>query len=160
MQQSNAHWVVWMTLLLGALLSILPLPGWLSLMRPAWVPMVMIYWVLALPERFGLLFAFIIGFLLDIVQGTLFGLNSLGMVMVAFIVLSLHRRLRLFPVWQQAFLVFLMVGFYQLIVLWVRSAAGQATPSIGYLLPSVSSALIWPWVMSGLRFMRRYFRVV
>ncbi|MGB1271805.1 MAG: rod shape-determining protein MreD [Endozoicomonas sp.] len=160
MQQSNAHWVVWMTLLMGALLSILPLPGWLSMVRPAWVPLVMIYWVLVLPERFGLLFAFIIGFLLDIVQGTLFGLNSLGMVMVAFIVLSLQRRLRLFPIWQQAFLVFLMVGFYQLIVLWVRSAAGQTIPSIWYLLPSVTSALIWPWMMSGLRFLRRYFRVV
>ena len=159
-QQANAHWVVWMTLLVAGMFSIMPLPEWLSLIRPAWVPLVVIYWVLALPERFGFLFAFITGLLLDVFQGSLFGLNSLGMVMVAFIVLSLHRRLRLFPVWQQAFMVFLMVGFYQLLLLWVRSAAGDAIPSVWYLLPSVSSAVIWPWVMSGLRFLRRYFRVI
>ncbi len=158
--QPNAHWVVWITLLMAAIFSIMPLPQWLSLIRPAWVSLVVIYWILALPERFGLLFAFMTGLVLDVFQGSLFGLNSLAMVVVAFMVLSLHRRLRLFPVWQQAFMVFLMVGFYQLLVLWVRSAAGDTIPSIWYLLPSISSALIWPWVMSGLRFLRRYFRVV
>ena len=83
-QQANAHWVVWMTLLVGAIFSIMPLPEWLSLVRPAWVPLVVIYWVLALPERFGLLFAFITGLLLDVFQGSLFGLNSLGMMMGCF----------------------------------------------------------------------------
>ncbi|USE35046.1 rod shape-determining protein MreD [Endozoicomonas sp. SCSIO W0465] len=159
-QQSNAHWVVWMTLLVGAVFSIMPLPEWLSLVRPAWLPLVVIYWVLALPERFGLFFAFIAGLLLDVFQGSLFGLNSLGMLVVVFIVLSLHRRLRLFPVWQQAFMVFLMIGFYQLLLLWARSAVGGTIPSVWYLLPSISSALVWPWMMSGLRFLRRYFRVV
>lgn len=159
-QQANAHWVVWMTLLVGAIFSIMPFPEWLSLIRPAWVPLVVIYWILALPERFGLLFAFIVGLLLDALQGNLFGLNPLGMVMVAFIVLSIHRRLRLFPIWQQAFTVFLMIGFYQLLLLWVRSAAGDVIPTAWYLLPSVSSAVVWPWIMSGLLFLRCYFRVV
>lgn len=158
--QPNAHWIVWITLLMAAIFSIMPLPQWLSLIRPSWVPLVLIYWILALPERFGLLFAFTIGLVLDVFQGSLFGLNSLAMVVVAFIVLSLHRRLRLFPVWQQAFMVFLLVGCYQLMALWVRSAAGDTIPSVWYLLPSLSSALIWPWIMSGLRFLRRYFRVI
>lgn len=159
-QQANAHWVVWITLLLGAIVSVMPLPEWLSLIRPAWVPLMVIYWVLALPERFGLLFAFATGLMLDVFQGTLFGLNSLGMVVVAFIVLSLHRRLRLFPHLQQAFIVLLMIACYQLVLLWVRTAANDAMLTPWYLLPSISSAVIWPWLMIGLRFLRRYFRVV
>ena len=160
MQRANAHWVVWITLMLAALLSILPLPIWLSLGRPAWVPMVMLYWILALPDRFGLLFAFAIGVCLDVFLGTLFGLSAMGMVLVAFIAIGLHRRLRMFPVWQQAFMIFVIIGCYQLMILWVRSAFGRAAPSLWYLLPSVTSALIWPWLMAGLRFLRRYFRVV
>ena len=158
--QPNAHWVVWITLLVAGIFSIMPLPEWLSLIRPAWVPIVMIYWVLALPDRFGLLFAFITGLFLDVFQGNIFGLSSIGMVVLAFVVLSLHRRLRLFPVWQQAFMVFLMVACYQMLLVWMRSALGDSIPSIWYLLPAISSALIWPWLMSGLRFLRRYFRVV
>ena len=158
--QPNAHWVVWISLLLASIFSIMPLPEWLSLMRPAWVPLVIIYWILALPDRFRLLFAFVTGLLLDVFQGSLFGLNSLGLVIIAFIVLTLQRRLRLFPVWQQAFMVFLIIALYQSVLLWVRSAAGETIPSLWYLFPAISSAIIWPWIMSGLRFLRRYFRVV
>ncbi|WP_299727504.1 rod shape-determining protein MreD [uncultured Endozoicomonas sp.] len=159
-QQPNAHWVVWMTLLAAAIFSIMPLPEWLSLIRPAWVPIVVIYWVLALPDRFGLFFAFITGLLLDVFQGSMFGLSSLGLLVLAFVVLSMHRRLRLFPMWQQSFMVFLLIAFYQILLVWLRSALGGTIPSVWYLLPSISSALIWPWMMSGLRFLRRYFRVV
>ncbi|WP_263078228.1 rod shape-determining protein MreD [Endozoicomonas sp. Mp262] len=159
-QHPNAHWVVWMSLLVAAVLSILPLPAWLSVARPAWVPMVVMYWILALPNRFGLVFAFIVGLLLDVFLGVLFGLNALGLTLVAFVMLSLHRRLRMFPWWQQAFIVFVIISCYQLLGLWVKSAAGFSMPSLWYLLPALTSAAFWPWVLSILRFLRRYFRVV
>ena len=54
----------------------------------------------------------------------------------------------------------LMIASYQLVLLWVRSAAEDARLTPWYLLPSISSAVIWPWLMIGLRFLRRYFRVV
>ncbi|MGI9274488.1 MAG: rod shape-determining protein MreD [Endozoicomonas sp.] len=159
-QKPNAHWVVWISLLGAVVLSILPLPAWMSVARPAWVPMVLMYWVLALPERFGLFFAFFIGLLLDVFLGTLFGQSSMGLLLVTVIVLGLHRRLRMFPWWQQAFMVFVIIGFYQLLNLWIRSAIGRTTPSLWYLLPSLTSAALWPWVSGVLRYLRRYFRVV
>lgn len=159
MQKENAHWVVWMTLLIAALLSIVPLPEWVSIGRPAFVPLVMMFWIQILPERFGLLFAFMVGLLLDVFLGTVFGLSAMGMLLVAFVTAGLHRRLRMFPVWQQSFMVFVIIGCYQLLTLWARSAIGEAAPSLWYLLPSVTSALIWPWLAFVLRFLRRYFRV-
>ena len=101
-QHPNAHWVVWMSLLVAGIFSILPLPAWLSVARPAWVPMVLMYWVLALPNRFGLFFSFCVGLLLDVFMGASFGLNAMALTLVAFIMLNLHRRLRMFPWWQQA----------------------------------------------------------
>ncbi len=160
MQRPNAHWVVWISLIVAGLLSIVPLPDWASIARPAWVPMVVAYWILALPERFGLLFAFFVGILLDVFIGQLFGVSAMGMVLLAFTVMGLHRRLRMFPIWQQSFMIFVIVGCYQLLNLWIRSAMGRAAPSLWYLLPSISSAVLWPWIMVILRFLRRYFRVV
>lgn len=159
-QRANAHWVVWFSLLIAFVLSILPMPAWLSIARPAWVPLVVLYWVMALPERFGLLFAFFSGLVLDIFLGTYFGQSSLGLLLVTAVVLSLHRRLRMFPWWQQAFMVFVVIGLYQLLNLWMRTLLGGVTPSLWYLVPSVSSAALWPWVSGVLRFARRYFRVV
>ena len=159
-QRANAHWVVWVSLLCAFVLSILPVPGWLSIARPAWIPMVVMYWVMALPERFGLLFAFLSGLVLDIFLGTYFGQSSLGLLLVTVVVLALHRRLRMFPWWQQSFMVFVIIGLYQLLNLWVRTLLGGVTPSLWYLLPSLSSAALWPWVSGALRFARRYFRVI
>lgn len=159
-QHSNAHWVVWMSLLVAAVLSIIPLPAWLSVARPAWVAMVVMYWILALPNRFGLFFAFIVGLCLDVFLGVIFGLHSLSLTVVAFLMLSLHRRLRMFPWWQQAFIVFVIISFYQLLNIWIKTAAGLSMPSLWYLLPALTSAALWPWIFSILRFLRRYFRVV
>ena len=159
-QKANAHWVVWITLLIAALLSIAPVPEWVSVSRPAFVPLVMMFWIQTLPERFGLPFAFIIGLLLDVFLGTVFGLSTMGLLLVAFITTGLHRRLRMFPMLQQVFMVFVIIGCYQLLILWVRSAIGRTAPSLWYLLPSVTSALIWPWLVFILRSLRRYFRVI
>ncbi|MDD7805059.1 MAG: rod shape-determining protein MreD [Endozoicomonas sp. (ex Botrylloides leachii)] len=159
-QVSNAHWVVWMSLLIAIVLSIVPLPMWLSVARPAWVPLVVIYWTMALPNRFGLFFAFITGLILDLFFSSLFGLNAMGMLLVSFIVLSSHRRLRMFPWWQQTFIVFIVINCYQLLTMWIRSFVGLSDPTLWYLLPSVTSAILWPWAFAALGFLRRYFRVV
>ena len=158
-QHPNGHWVVWLTLLVAIGLSIVPVPGWISIARPAWVAMVVMYWIMALPERFGLFFAFFSGLLMDVFLGTPFGQNSMSLLLVAVIVISLHRRLRMFPWWQQAFMAFVIIGFYQMLSLWIRSALGRTPPSLWYLMPALTSAALWPWVSAILRGLRRSLRV-
>jgi rod shape-determining protein MreD len=65
----------------------------------------------------------------------------------------------MFPWWQQAFMAFVIVGFYQLLNLWIRSALGKTPPSLWYLMPALTSAAFWPWVSALLRSVRRNFRV-
>ena len=47
----------------------------------------------------------------------------------------------------------------QLVNFWIESIAGLAEWSMWYLLPSVVSALLWPWVFLILRYLRRVFNV-
>ncbi|PJE79980.1 Rod shape-determining protein MreD [invertebrate metagenome] len=160
MQRANAHWVVWMSLLIASILAIVPLPSELSVARPAWAALVVIYWVLALPERFGMIFSFVAGIILDILTSTPFGLHSLALISITAIVLSLQRRLRIFPWFQQICTVLLIMICYQLIILWGRSAVGHAIPSLWQLLPAITSALLWPFIAHILRFVRCTCRVV
>ena len=71
-----------LTLLLGMVLSVLPLPDFvppeLGFVRPDWVAMVLIYWILALPHRVGLITAWIAGLGMDVLLGTLLGQHALS----------------------------------------------------------------------------------
>ncbi|RRJ83708.1 rod shape-determining protein MreD [Aestuariirhabdus litorea] len=158
-QRPRGGMVILLSFVAALLLAVIPLPGWGVLVRPEWVALVAIYWVLALPERIGVGWAWSAGLMLDVIQGTLLGQNALGMVVVAYIMMRLHRRMRMFPLPQQSLIVFVAIGLYQMVALWVRSVTGAVAPDLSFLLPAISSAVIWPWLFLILRDLRRRFRI-
>ena len=160
MKQGHAHWLVWVSVSLAAVLSLLPMPEILATGRPAWVPLVVIFWILALPQHYGLFFAWAVGLVMDVLYGTVFGQGAMAMLFMALAVNQLHRRLKMYPWWQQCFMVLVIVGLYQLTTLWIGNATGRLNPSLLYLLPSVTSALLWPWLAALLHSLRRRFIVI
>ena len=145
--------------LLALVLTILPLPEMAQSFRPQWVALILIYWCLALPERVGIAIGWCCGIVLDVMTGTLFGQHALGLSLVAFLTLKLHQRTRLFPLWQQALTVLVLLLVERLLFLWVLGAAGQATPSLWYWAPPFVGMLLWPWLYIILRDTQRRFRV-
>ena len=53
-EKSKGVWVIVLSFFLAYLLAIVPFPEWAMNYRPEWVPMVLIYWVMALPYRIGI----------------------------------------------------------------------------------------------------------
>ncbi len=159
----NKHhggWIILGTLVLAALFTVLPLPEWLEAYRPEWVALVVIYWVVALPDRIGLFSAWIAGFFMDVLEGSLLGLNALALALVAYLALSLYQRMRMFTAVQQSSTILILVGIHQLLSFWVLTANSQNTaPNLIFMISALSSAIIWPFVFSGLRYIRRTFNV-
>lgn len=135
--------------------SIYPLPNALLSLRPEWVTLVLIYWVLAFPQRLGVMTAWIVGLLLDGFEGTALGQHALSLAVVAYVTQILYQRVRMYAIWQQALLVFVLIGLKELLGLWVNSLIHVTTPDIRFLLPAFTSALMWPWMMILLRGLRR-----
>lgn len=153
-------WVIVLSLVFAGVLAIVPLPLWLELWRPDWVALVLVYWVIALPHRVGLFTAWIVGFLLDVLEGNLLGLNSMVLTAMAYIALTLYQRLRMFTPLQQSMIMLMMVGTGQLFIFWVQAATGRNTAdNLMFVMSAVTSALLWPLVFVSLRFWRRSFRV-
>ncbi len=152
-------WVIAATLVLAMMLSIMPLPGWGEYLRPAWVPMVLIYWCLALPHRIGVGIGWVLGLLQDVLQDAVLGQHALCYAAIAFLALKLHQRMRVFPLGQQALTVLLLVTLSQLLLLWIRGIIGESPSVWLYLLPALSSAVLWPWVFLIMRDVRRHYRV-
>lgn len=153
-------WVIVMSLVFAGVLSVVPLPVWIELWRPDWVALVLIYWVIALPHRIGLFSAWIVGFLIDVLEGTLLGLNAVLLATMAYIALTLYQRLRMFTPLQQSMTILMLIGTGQLIVFWVQTATGQNTAdNLTFVLSALTSALLWPLIFVTLRFWRRSFHV-
>ncbi|MDG2090611.1 MAG: rod shape-determining protein MreD [Gammaproteobacteria bacterium] len=153
-------WVILVSFLIASLLLVMPLPSWLEYYRPEWMALAVIYWSMALPHKFGLIGAWILGFFVDVLEGSLLGLNGLVLALVAYLALSLYQRLRMFTMLQQASTVFMLVGLHQLVSFWVLTVSNQNTsPNLMFLVSAVTSAVIWPLVFYGLRYLRRSFRV-
>ena len=153
-------WIILATFVVAALFTVLPLPDWLEAYRPEWFALVMIYWVIALPDRIGLFTAWIAGFFLDVLEGSLLGLNALVLALVAYLALSLYQRMRLFTAVQQSSTILILVGIHQLLSFWVLTANSQNTaPNLIFMISALSSAIFWPFVFIALRSVRRSFNV-
>lgn len=159
MQGKACFNVVVPTLIVALMLLMWPLPDWLAYLRPDFVSLVLIYWVLAMPERIGVTVAWLVGLLLDVTHGAILGQHALGLVLVVFIVQLEYQRIRVFSLVQQALAVFVLLLVKQVLVLWVSGLVGQAPPLQYYFLPSLTGALLWPWLFLLLRNLRRKFSV-
>lgn len=159
-QRAHSLWVIFLSFFIAYLLAIVPFPDWAMNYRPEWVPMVLIYWVMALPYRVGIGSAWIAGMVLDVLEGSTLGLNALGLVVVAYVTLNLHQRLRMFSALQQAGLVLALVGINLVLDHWLQIVTGQTvTSSLMFLMAAVTSAIIWPSLFQLLRHIRRSFDV-
>lgn len=151
--------VILFSFVAALMMTLLPLPGWGEYLRPEWVTMVLVYWCMALPDRVGVGVAWIAGLFLDVVHGAVLGQYAMALTLIAYFTVSLHKRLRIYPVWQQALVLLLLVLFQQLVVIWVKGFIGESPESLRYWLPSLSSMLLWPWIFVLLRDLRRRYRV-
>ena len=151
--------IIVISFIVALMLTAMPLPDWASNWRPAWVAMVLIYWCMALPHRIGIGIGWFMGILLDVLQGTLFGQNAIGLAILAYFTLKFHQRMRMFPLTQQALLVCLFVLVYQLLSLWVRGIMGVPPKSWTYWMPAFTSMVLWPWLFIILRDIRRRYHV-
>jgi rod shape-determining protein MreD len=148
-----------MTIIGALMLAIMPLPEWAIEFRPDWVTLVLIYWAMALPSKIGVTMAWFAGLLLDASYGTLMGQHAIGMVLVIYVILLQHQRLRMASLLQQAIVIFFLLFIKQLIELWVDGMLGRAPDSWYYFMPTVTSTLLWPWTYLILRDLRRKFGI-
>ena len=159
-EKSNGLWVIMLSFFLAYLLAIVPFPDWAMNYRPEWVAMVLIYWLVALPYRIGIGSAWFAGLILDILRGSALGLNAIGLVVVAYVTLSLHLRFRMFSSLQQAGLVSVLIGINLFLCHWLEVVTAYTSASdMMFIMGAFTSAVLWPSLFQLLRQTRRSFEV-
>lgn len=152
---NRSRLIIAATFLVAYILTSLPGPQWAEQFRPDWVGLVLIYWCMATPQYVGVTSGWFAGLLLDVLYGSLLGQQALAKALVAFVAGKLHLRVRVFPRWQQAAFVLLLLLLNQLLVLWIKGITGESPARLTYWTSSVVAMVIWPWIFIILRDIRR-----
>lgn len=147
------------SIIIAMALTILPLPEYMTIYRPEWVALVLLYWIMALPQRIGVNVAWILGICLDVLKGALLGQHALAMAVLAYLMLSLSLRIRIYPFWQQSVVVGLMLFIYHALLLWIYDMTGTIDLNWHYWWPVILGALLWPWIFIILRDIRRRYHI-
>ena len=150
MKARDRYPVILITLAVAVVLTLLPLPPVLDVLRPYWVALVLIYWSLETQDMVSLGMAFVSGIVLDFLTGSLLGQHALSLVIIVYLATRFRARLRFFPPWQQEFSVFALLINDRIILLWIVSLRGEPLPSLAYWLPPIVGTLLWPWLFLAL----------
>lgn len=134
-------WFIWGSLLLALFLNQIPL-GRLPIV-PDWVALVLTFWCVHQPLRVGMGSAFVLGLLMDVIDGSVMGQHALAYVPLAFAAGGLSRRILWFPLAQQALHVLPMLLSAQVIMVVARMSGGGEFPGLPYFIASLVAAALW-----------------
>jgi rod shape-determining protein MreD len=152
----RAPWpAITLSLLVALVLQLFELPYGLAALRPLWVPLVLVYWAMTIPQPTGLLTAWIVGLLLDVLLGSVLGQHALGLTLVVFLTLGLRGWVALFPVWQEALLLTALWLLYAFLMFWIDGATGHRADPWLQWTPVLTTGLCWPLVVSVMNTLRR-----
>lgn len=152
--------IFFLTLGFGMVLRVMSLFPVMDEFNPDWILLVLIYWCIALPERFGVFTAFMVGLVADVLTGRLLGQYALIFVLLCYFSIREHRRLRQFPLLQQCLFIMFCLFVERSMIFGIeimQGSAGRLPPSFWY--PVLSGALAWPLVFYLLRAIRVLARI-
>ena len=163
MNPRRGGWLIFATLLVAMLASVVHLPAavpdWIGHLRPDWIIAVLFYWSFAASERTGLVEAWLLGFVVDVLVGDPLGLNGACMAGAVFSGHILHERIRLYSVVQRAGVALVVLLVAALVREVVRVLALGTTPSFWFLAGPGVTALLFPLLALALAGLRRRFPV-
>ena len=134
--------------LFALLLILVPLPAWGKEIWPQWMGVFVIGWCLWRCELFGVIGAWCVGLIQDIVTGSTLGIHALSLTVLAFTVLRLQRKFYIFRYWQQVICVLMLFVLESVIRIGLYGMVGVPVTGFIYWLSVIVSTLCWMVVWS------------
>lgn len=135
---------IFFSFMIALLINLLPWQITSISFAPDFVALLIIYWTLNQPRRFGIAWAFLLGVLMDVADGNVLGQHALAYSVIAYLTLSRQRQVAVFPFWQQALLALGLLLLSQAIMLAIRLSMGASFIGWGYFAGSLLAAFLWP----------------
>lgn len=159
MAKPHNRFVILLSFAVALVFAIFPIGSTNGWLRPEFVPVLVIYWVMVMPQQSSIFLLWCLGCVLDLLEGVALGQHAMALMVVCYVCLLSYQRMRNYTLWHQTFFVFVIIGLHQLVDNWVHSLHGNAAQSLVFLLPAFTSALMWPIIWLLLEKLRLSYRV-
>ena len=143
------------TLVGALLLNLLPWSGFSLWIKPDFVALVVLYWCIETPRKVGFFAAWLLGLVMDVADGTVFGQHALAYSLLAYAGIVLHRRVRMFPLSAQVLHIVTLLAMTNLVVLAIRVLGGSDFPGFAYFAGSLIGGALWPFMVAFFRLPQR-----
>lgn len=134
---------VLLTLIVALTFQLYPWSGHGVILRPDFLLVVTLYWVIRAPYLINVGLAWFAGLIVDLSTGSLLGQHALAFGFAAFLALLYQRRLVLFNRWQLTVYIFALLITERAIVLMLKLFADYDNPGLSYFWPVVTSLILW-----------------
>jgi rod shape-determining protein MreD len=134
---------VLLTLIVALTFQLYPWSGQGVILRPDFLLVVTLYWVIRAPYLINVGLAWFAGLIVDLSTGSLLGQHALAFGFAAFLALLYQRRLVLFNRWQLTVYIFALLIAERAIVLMLKLFADYDNPGLSYFWPVVTSLILW-----------------
>jgi len=132
------------TLIAALIVNLLPWSGWPLAIKPDFVALTVLYWCVHQPRKLGFTAAWLMGLIMDVADGSLFGQHALAYSVLAYAGIVLHRRVLMFTMRDQILHVIPLLLANDIIVLLVRKITGADFPGFSYFAGSIIAGAMWP----------------
>lgn len=144
--------IILTSIAIGMSLSILPLSLWSYGLNPAWLVLIAVFWLTYVPGHMGLFSFFSIGMMQDLLHNSLLGEHALALLFVYGALQMMRHPLYTLSIWAQSVRMGGIVLIYQITVLLIQSSMiAPVAHAWVFLLSSISSMIVWPWVLFVMR---------
>jgi rod shape-determining protein MreD len=133
-----------LTALAALILTVLPLPLWLDVLRPGFLVLTVLYWSINAPRAGGIALGFFCGLTLDVFQGPVLGEHALALALLSYITVREHQRIRSKPAFQQSLIVWAALIFYEFVLFAIDGWTGHPVTSPLRWIHTLTGALVWP----------------
>jgi len=139
--------LVYITVLIALMLSVLPLPQMLSIVWPNLLVLVVLYWSTLTPRAGGMLVGFLAGLTLDVLNGSQLGQHAFALSLVTYLALRLHLLTRAKPIFEQTLFVLIALFVYEGALWALDGFSNHSTGTWTRWVHVATGAAIWPLIV-------------
>jgi rod shape-determining protein MreD len=141
--QQNKLLTIYLSLIIAFIFLLLPWSGLALRIRPDFLLLVIIFWLIRAPNLCNVGTAWFVGLFVDLATGGIFGQYALAYTITAFFAVTYQRRLVLFNHTQQLLYVFALLMISQIVILILKTFSGAESLGWSYFLPTLVGILLW-----------------
>ena len=132
------------TAAIALVLTVIPLPPYLALVRPMFLVLTVLYWSIASPRAGGIALGFFAGLMIDVFPpSTVLGEHALALTFIAYVAVREHQKIRSKPAFQQSLIVFAVLVVYETILFGIDGWTHHAVTNPMRWAHTLSGAILW-----------------